>query len=279
MKNIQTFLVIVGLALIMSACSPADGNFGGSEYMPDMVHSLAYEANVYSAYKHNTWDKESTISRKALSNLHNPVKGTVPRGYAGMEFSGNSPMMEAKLRGETQINEIPVPLNGSAPFYYGDSEEERARAIEEIGINPFPITAEGLAEGKELFNIACAICHGTKGNGLGYLVDDEKNPLAKYPSQPANFTKDDFVNSPNGRFYYAIMYGKNVMGSFRDKLSYEERWQVIHYIRSLQAKAKGLEYNEKVNTLNPSYGRPAAMGHVQDVAPEAGAAGEGTEHE
>ena len=31
------------------------------------------------------------------------------------------------------------------------------------------------------------------------------------------------------------MYGKNVMGGYSDKLSYEERWQVIHYIHSLIA--------------------------------------------
>ena len=42
------------------------------------------------------------------------------------------------------------------------------------------------------------------------------------------------------------MYGKNVMGSYKDKISYEERWQVIHYIRSLQAKDKKLEYSEQV---------------------------------
>jgi len=33
-----------------------------------------------------------------------------------------------------------------------------------------------------------------------------------------------------------------VITSYSDKLSYEERWQVIHYIRSLQAKSQGREY-------------------------------------
>nr|HMU05381.1 hypothetical protein [Saprospiraceae bacterium] len=31
---------------------------------------------------------------------------------------------------------------------------------------------------------------------------------------------------------------------------YEERWNVIHYIRSLQAATKKLEYSEKANTFN-----------------------------
>ena len=48
------------------------------------------------------------------------------------------------------------------------------------------------------------------------------------------------------------MYGRNLMGGYSDKLSYEERWQVIQYIRSLQAASKKLEYSEKLNTLNTS---------------------------
>lgn len=266
MKRIQTLFIVGAMALIMASCSTADGDYGGSEYIPDMVHSVAYEANVYDNYSHNTWDDESTIPLKALASLNKPVKGTIPRGYAGMEFSGNSAEMQARLTGKTQINEKPVPLNGSAPYYYKDTEEERARAIAEIISNPFPITEAGLARGKELYGINCAICHGTKGNGLGYLVNDEKNPNVKFPAQPANFTQDAFVNSSNGRFYHAIMYGKNMMGSFADKLSYEERWQVIHYIRSLQANSKNLEYNELSNTLNEMYGTPmGAVHHVEDV--------------
>ena len=58
------------------------------------------------------------------------------------------------------------------------------------------------------------------------------------------------IAAGNGRFYFAMMYGKNVMGGYSDKLSFEERWQVLHYIRSLQAKAKNLEYSETANTLS-----------------------------
>ncbi len=60
----------------------------------------------------------------------------------------------------------------------------------------------------------------------------------------------NLLAASNGRYYFAIMHGKNVMGGYADKISYEERWQVIHYIRSLQAKDKKLVYNEKENTLN-----------------------------
>lgn len=260
MKNITNFLIVVITIIALNSCSRPDGDFGGSEYMPDMAHSIAQEANVYTYYKYNTWDDESTIKLKDLANLHDPVKGTIPRGYAGVAFAASDAdrnAMEKSLHGMNSLNEMSIPMNGSVPYYYEDTEDERNRAMAEIIENPYPITEDGLAKGKDLFTINCAICHGDKGNGLGYIVDDSKNNNVKYPAAPANFTTDAFLTSSNGRFYHAIMYGKNVMGAFSDKLSYEERWQVIHYIRSLQAKSNGTAYNQLENTLNPAYGTPA----------------------
>ena len=68
------------------------------------------------------------------------------------------------------------------------------------------------------------------------------NADTKYPAQPKNLLMDDLLQAGDGRIYFAIMYGLNMMGGYSDKLSYEERWQVIHYIRSLQAKSKNLPY-------------------------------------
>jgi len=269
MRYIKIWFLALAAAAILHACSPAKDNYPGSEYMPDMGHSLAYESNVYGYYYYNTWDSASVFKRKDLSNPMLPVHGSIARGYAGISYlqdpTAQAAMM-AHLRGGMGVNEVAVPINGNVPYYYKDTEEERSRAATEIIGNPFPITAKGLAHGAELYNIYCGICHGATGNGAGYLVSDE-NPKAVYPAQPANFLQDTFLNSSNGRFYHGIMYGKNVMGGYADKLSYEERWQVIHYIRSLQAKEKKLVYDENANTLNPAYGIP--MSKVQPIAQSA----------
>jgi mono/diheme cytochrome c family protein len=144
--------------------------------------------------------------------------------------------------------------NGSVPYYYANTEEERVRATKEITQNPFPITEASLAHGKELYNIYCGICHGEKGDGRGYLVRDEdpaKGIVAGvYPAAPANFLLDTFIRGNVGRLYHGIMYGKNVMGSYADKLSYKERWEVIHYIRAMEAQSKKLEYSATANTFN-----------------------------
>ncbi len=232
--NLKSYYFIVFFALVvLTSCQQPGGNNTGSEYMPDMAHSIAYEANVYNKYYNNTWDAESVKSLKELSIPRLPVSGTVPRGYAGSAKSDNP-------------NAISVPANGHVPYYYANNEAERARAVAEIIDNPFPITNAGMASAKDLYNIYCGICHGEKGDGAGYLARDG----SPYQVQPANFLQDTFYNSTNGRFYHAIMHGKNVMGGYADKLSYEERWQVIHYIHQLMAKEKKLVYNEEVNTLN-----------------------------
>ncbi len=246
-----TFFGISFLSLLaFQSCSPASGNNSGHEYMPDMGHPVSIEGNFIDDYSHNHWEDESTKSIYDISVPRKPVAGTVPRGYAGIAMAGGDETKDQlmkEMRGLTSNHSVAVPINGSVSYKYKDTEEERTRAKAEITKNPYVITKSGLAKGKELYNIYCGICHGEKGGGNGYLYE---GPNAKYPAAPANLVSDQFIESSEGRFYHAIMYGLNAMGSYSDKLSYEERWQVIHYIRSLQADAKKAKYDENENTLN-----------------------------
>jgi len=225
-----------GLIMIsMISCQSAGGNQTGSEYMPDMAHSVAYEINTYSYYYNNRYGTEDELHKAVQPRL--PINGTIARGYAGT----------SDHTGGHSHQGIAYKANGSVPYYYADNEEDRLKAIAEVVNNPYPITTAGLEKGKLLYNIQCAICHGEKGDGAGYLIRDDGG---KYPVQPANFLLDDLITSSNGRYYHTLIYGRNLMGGYSENLSYEERWDVIHYIRSLQAVSKTLEYSEKVNTLN-----------------------------
>jgi hypothetical protein len=225
---------IIGIALfawLFSLCSPAGVNKTGHEYMPDMYHPVSYEANVLSAYPWNTWDDESSFRKAELSQPRGKVAGTIARGYTAVYYNGESQM--DIVRGKNAHNAIAAQPNGEAPFYYENTEEERLRCEQEMTTNPFPATPAGLDKAKALYNVNCAICHGEKGDGQGWLY---AKPDAKYPSAPKNFLDQEMVDASDGRYYFAIMYGKNVMGGYSDKLSFEERWQVIHYIRTLQTK-------------------------------------------
>jgi len=231
-------ILLFCLTLILASCKQPGKNSTGSEYVPDMAHAVSYETNVYDYFYQNRWGSKEDLHKMASPRY--PVLGSIPRG------EGNSNIVNSNLGLNSHAGRS-IPVNGSVPYHYVDTEEDRARAIAEIINNPYPITTAGLESGKELYNVFCATCHGENGGGAGYLVREDGG---KYPVQPANFLADEHVLASNGRYYHSIMYGKNLMGSYKDKISYKERWNVIHYIRSLQATDKKLAYNEKENTLN-----------------------------
>lgn len=262
--KLHNLIMILVLAAVVTACSDAEDDFPGSEYMPDMAHSVAMEANTYNYYYYNTWDDRSTVKLGELAYPKYTVEGTVPRGYAGQYIPGMQPpatigdaeSMLGGLMPTDSPNAMSIPTNGHVPYYYDDTPEGREAAIADNMTNPFPITETGLVRGANLYSIFCGICHGEAGDGLGYIYDTDKNPQAKYPAAPASFLRPEFLEASNGRYYHAIMYGYNVMGGYADKMNYEERWQVIHYIRSLQAKETETEYNQEFNTFNPSVATP-----------------------
>lgn len=232
--------------MVLASCQQPGGNSPGSEFMPDMAHSIAYEANTYTYYSFNTWGTEKEYYHYAKPRTS--VPGTVARGSAGAALDpNNADKINKSLTGELTNSGIAVPENGNVPYAYADTEEDRLKASQEIIQAPFPITEAGLKHGKEMYNIYCGICHGEKGDGQGYLVREDGG---KYPAQPANLILDQYVDMTNGAYYHAIVYGKNMMGGYADKLSYKERWEVIHYMRALQAKSKKLEYSAEKNTLN-----------------------------
>lgn len=241
MKTTIKFIILYAFVTFFFACQQPGVNRTGSEYMPDMAHSIAYESNHYTYYYNNTWGSQDDYYE--MASPREPVAGTVPRGYAG---------------GEPKAETVAFTPSGSVPYYYDDTEEERLRATAEIIENPYPITEDGLTRGKELYDVFCAICHGEKGDGLGYLVREDGG---KYPVQPANLLLPEFVEANNGRYYHVLMHGKNKMGAYKDKIGYEERWQVIHYIRALQAKELKKEYNQIINTLN-DVEKPAGEGYT-----------------
>jgi mono/diheme cytochrome c family protein len=264
MKNFKNILFAVAFSVVLFAtsCQQPGANSTGSEFIPDMAHSVAYEANVLTDYHLNTFEDESVAGRRELSQPRLPVSGTMPRGFSGAaatgrKFESAEDAVKYTLTALEKYGEDVFAPNGFVPYYYEDSDSGRAQATAELIYNPFPITAEGLTKGKELYNIMCGICHGEKGDGNGYLVSED-NLNAKYPAQPRNFLLPDYVAASNGQYYHSIMHGINVMGGYADKLSYEERWNVIHYIRALQAKELKVAYDENSNTLNPDFGVPFA---------------------
>jgi mono/diheme cytochrome c family protein len=97
-----------------------------------------------------------------------------------------------------------------------------------------PLSEDDMKEAERLYLINCAICHGPKLDGNGPLWKGGDGP---FPSKPAQLAGDArYDNMPEGQMFYSVTYGKNLMGSYASQLDRKQRWMVIAYIKSKQAK-------------------------------------------
>ena len=92
--------------------------------------------------------------------------------------------------------------------------------------NPFPRTEASISAGKAIYDNRCASCHGDRGDGKG-------TEAARYATKPADFT-DAKIMQPmsDGEMFWKITVGHRPMPSFKHRLTEEQRWQVIDYIRT-----------------------------------------------
>jgi hypothetical protein len=100
----------------------------------------------------------------------------------------------------------------------------------------FDLTLDQIAEGGRLYQINCGICHGNNLDGNGPLYNGGNG---KYPAAPANFKDAKYLAMPVGTMYHAIMYGKNLMGSYASQLDAKQRWMVLAYIKKMQSENGG----------------------------------------
>jgi mono/diheme cytochrome c family protein len=109
--------------------------------------------------------------------------------------------------------------------------------------NPLPLTDEVLARGKERFEIFCSVCHGYTGRGgngaEAHGMVGRRWPVV-IPSFHVDPTKDaagnKVANYTDGEIFDVLSspIGRNTMPSYAARISVEDRWKIIHYVRALQ---------------------------------------------
>lgn len=151
-----------------------------------------YMPNMYESVGYEAYQESDAFANGVEAQL--PVEGTIPRGYSLYEIEDTNDGYEYAKANLTS------PLDSTAVDY---------------------------ARGKELYDIYCGICHGTKGAGQGTLVKREK--ILGVPSYADR-------ELTTGSIYHVIYYGKNSMGSYANFMSEEERWQVVAYVEKLKAE-------------------------------------------
>jgi mono/diheme cytochrome c family protein len=156
--------------------------------------------NMYRSPSLETYATNSVFADSMNARI--PVAGTMPRGYVAYE--------------------------------YGSSTEEYLRAGEEM-VNPYEATEENLAEGKKLYQMFCAHCHGKKGDGKGTLTHPVYGAVPSYADNVApRRTGTSMSELKAGHIYHTIYHGLNAMGPHNTQLNDEERWLITSYVQELQ---------------------------------------------
>ena len=92
--------------------------------------------------------------------------------------------------------------------------------------NPLQPTAPALKSAREVYLDKCAHCHGDTGKGDG-------RDASRYDPQPTDFTDAKRMNGvTDGELFYKISEGKKPMPVFKNKLTEDQRWELVLFIRS-----------------------------------------------
>ena len=149
----------------------------------------------------------------------------------------NKPQTDAK---KTPTPQQPIPP-GAQPDFSKNTWELPADADKTK--NPIVATEESVAKGKELYlgkmKGNCIFCHGETGAG------NQEN-LPKLRRRPADLSnKEHLAAMTDGELFWKISRGINgIMPAGEKRMSEEERWHVVNYVRTL-AKEAGVINEER----------------------------------
>ena len=149
-----------------------------------------YFPNMYESVGYKTYQESDAFPNGIQAQL--PVEGSVPRGWL--------------------------------PYEYEDSNEGYESAKLNLK-SPLVNNEENLKNGKKMYDIYCSVCHGSKGDGQGILMEREK-----FLGIPSYADRD----ITEGSIYHVLMHGINLMGSHAGQVNDEERWQIAQYVLKLR---------------------------------------------
>ena len=97
---------------------------------------------------------------------------------------------------------------------------------------PMPVTEALVRRGQNRYMVYCYPCHGALGDGNGIT---KPYGMAVTPT----YHDDRLRQMPEGEIFNTVTNGKNTMFSYADKLSPDDRWAVIAFVRALQRARQG----------------------------------------
>ncbi len=136
-------------------------------------------------------------------------------------------MMRQKAPGTVAIGQSEYAINLKNPADPVEREQLAASLT-----NPHKGDENSLVQGKRLFGINCLPCHG----------DISKQPYKpgvvgqKAAQTPPDLTSAAYKDRSEGSIYTTIHFGIRLMPGHGWKLSPSEKWDIVNYVQSYQAK-------------------------------------------
>ncbi len=148
----------------------------------------------------------------------------LPYNWMHWQFRGN-PQTVSTFYSDGRTMRDPVEgtvARGFMPYQYKGMPDSVIKVL----ANPLPSSEKVLSQGQYRFNTYCTPCHGNYGKGDSKLH-------GQFPAPPS-LHSDKVRNWPDGNIYNVITNGQNIMPSYAKQIPREDRWAIVHYIRTLQ---------------------------------------------
>ena len=175
---------------------------------------------------------------------HDMGKQPTPRTYRPAEYFADGASARPFVAGTVSRDVGTVPGTPYAARHVTQSELETNGATPRD--LPVPVTRELLERGQLGYTITCSVCHGRLGSGDGMIVQ-------RGLSRPPSLHAARLVDAPDSHVYDVITQGYGAMYSYNDRLTPEQRWAVVAYVRALQAAGRAAMPDEARASLNASY--------------------------
>jgi mono/diheme cytochrome c family protein len=162
--------------------------------------------------------KPSTLFADGSSQRKVPA-GAVP--YSQAEAADTSSGVRGRITAPRYRAAMTVPVNGRGTSRVQGAARNTPQA------NPRPVTRALLQRGRQRYEIYCAACHGLDGRGDGMVVQ------RGFPAPPS-YHSERLRQAPDSHFYNVITHGYGVMYPYADRVSPDDRWAIVAYVRALQ---------------------------------------------
>jgi mono/diheme cytochrome c family protein len=218
-KATNIFLALL-ITAFLASCG-ASGDRQGTEYAPNMYHSVPYDPYTQITDK----DAGSWLTSIEYPDGHAEF-------YNSNQFNANAMNMRMP-----PPNTVSRNSHGWLPYRYGKDSLAYAANVK----NPLDSTAAMIAGGKVLYEIYCDHCHGATGTGDGKVAsgvtveEPGRGQVEKGTyNGVANLKGDALKNITQGHIFHVITHGKGLMWPHGSQITAEDRWKIAMYVKTLQ---------------------------------------------